>query len=411
VKRIASMPFEWFVAIRYLREGRAQTALILGGTTVGVAVLVFLTALISGLQRSLVAQTLSSQAHILVKAPERLARPLPLPAGSAAADRVEKTPDRIRSIEQWQQVLDSISRMPGVTAASPTAAGAAFASRGEASKSVAVRGVDDETYGRVIEIGPKMKAGRFKLDGTSAIIGSVLADELGVGVGDKVRLTTPEGRGDVFLVAGVFDLGNRDVNERWVLVPLRSAQTMLDLPGGATSIDVKVADVFAAERIAQEIERRHGLAADSWMKVNEQLLVALRSQSASSYMIQALVVVAVALGIASVLGVSVIQKSREIGILKATGATTRRIERIFLIEGAIVGAVGSVFGGGLGTGFALAFANLARGPTGEPIFPVDLTPGLFAAASIIAVATGTAAAWFPANRAARLDPAVVIRYG
>jgi len=404
------MPFEWFVAIRYLRAGRAQTGLVLGGTTMGVAVLVFLTALISGLQRSLIAQTLSSQAHILVKAPERVARPLPL-EGAVPADRVEKTPDRIRSIEQWQQVLAAIAGMPGVVAATPTAAGSAFASRGEASKSVAVRGVDEETFGRVVEIDSKMKAGAFHFDGTTAVIGSVLADDLGVGVGDKVRLTTPEGRGDVFVVAGIFDLGNKDVNQRWVLLPLRSAQTMLDLAGGATTIEVRVADVFAAERLAQEIERRHGLAADSWMKVNEQLLVALRSQSASSYMIQALVVVAVALGIASVLGVSVIQKSREIGIMKATGTTTARIQRIFLIEGAVVGAVGSVLGGLAGTGFALAFANLARSPAGEPIFPVDLTPGLFLASSLVAIVTGTAAAWFPATRAARLDPAEVIRYG
>ncbi|HVP69053.1 MAG TPA: ABC transporter permease [Anaeromyxobacteraceae bacterium] len=404
------MPFEWFVAMRYLREGRAQTALVLGGTTMGVAVLVFLTALISGLQRSLVAQTLSSQAHILVKAPERVARPLALEAG-LAADRVQRTPDRIRSVEQWQQVLEAVARMPGVVAATPTAAGSAFASRGEASKPVAVRGVDDETFARVIEIGPKIRAGRFRLDGTSAVIGSVLADDLGIAVGDKLRLATPEGRGDTFVVEGIFDLGNRDVNQRWVLVPLRSAQAILDLPGGATTIEVRVADVFAAERIARQIERDHGLGADSWMKLNEQLLVALRSQSASSYLIQALVVVAVALGIASVLGVSVIQKSREIGILRATGTSTRRIQRIFLLEGAVVGAAGSVFGGLVGTSFAVAFANLAKSPTGEPVFPVDLTPGLFLAAFAIAIATGTLAAWFPASRAARLDPAEVIRYG
>jgi len=404
------MPFEWFVALRYLREGRAQTALILGGTTVGVAVLVFLTALISGLQRSLVAQTLSSQAHVLVKAPERVARPLPLEAG-LAADRVQRTPDRIRSVEQWQQVLEAVERIPGVVAATPTAAGSAFASRGEASKPVAVRGVDDETFGKVIEIGSKIKAGRFRLDGTKVVIGTVLAEDLGVGVGDKLRLTTPEGRGDNFLVEGIFDLGNRDVNQRWVLVPLRSAQTMLDLPGGATTIEVRVADVFAADGIARQIERDHGLGADSWMKLNEQLLVALRSQSASSYMIQALVIVAVALGIASVLGVSVIQKSREIGILRATGTPTGRIQRIFLIEGALVGAAGSVFGGLLGTGFAIAFANLAKSPTGEPLFPVDLTARLYLAAFAIAIATGTLAAWFPAIRAARLDPAEVIRYG
>jgi lipoprotein-releasing system permease protein len=301
--------------------------------------------------------------------------------------------------------------VPGVVAATPTAGGSAFASRGEATKPVALRGVDDATFGRVIEIEPKMRAGRFRLEGAEAVIGTELASDLGVGVGDKLRLTTPEGRGDVFTVTGVFDLGNKDVNQRWVLVPLRAAQTLLDLAGGVTTLELKVADVFQAERIARAIQRRHPLKVDSWMKLNEQLLVALRSQSSSSWMIQGLVVLAVALGIASVLAVSVVQKSREIGIMKATGTPTRRVLRIFLIEGAVVGAVGSILGAGVGTGMALAFAQLATSPTGEPVFPVDLTPGLYLGASLVALVTGTLAAWIPARQAARLDPAVVIRYG
>ncbi len=403
------MRFEWFIAIRYLREGKAQTALVLGGTTVGVAVLIFLTALISGLQRSLVGQTLSAQAHVLVKAPERVARPLPGP--DRPADHVEKVPDRIRSIEQWQRVLAVLPAIPGVVAATPTAAGAAFATRGPATKAVTLRGIEPESFSRVIDIVPRMRSGRFALEGAEAIIGSVLASDLGVVVGDKVRLATPEGRGDVFTIAGIFDLGNKEVNARWVFVPLRSAQTLLDVPGGVTTIEVKVAEIFDAERVAREISRRHGLAADSWMELNQQLLIGLRSQSASSWMIQGLVVLAVALGIASVLGVSVIQKSREIGILKATGTSTGMVQRIFLLEGALVGAAGSVLGAGVGSAMAIAFAGLARAPTGEPLFPVDLTPGLYLGAAAVAIVTGTLAAWFPASRAARLEPAEVIRYG
>src|SRR5512136_2203953 len=176
------MRFEAFIAIRYLKEGKAQTALVLAGTTVGVAVLIFLTALISGLQRSLVAQTLSAQSHVLVKAPERVARPLPTDA--QAADRIEKVPDRIRSIEQWQQVVASLPSIPGVVAATPTAAGAAFASRGPATKSVALRGIEPEGFARDIDIGPRMKAGRFALEGAEAVIGTTLAADLGVSVGD-----------------------------------------------------------------------------------------------------------------------------------------------------------------------------------------------------------------------------------
>ncbi len=404
------MLFDWFVALRYLREGKIQTVLVLGGAAVGIAVLVFLTALISGLQQSLIRQTLSSQAHIMVKPLERQARVLPGPPGAVAVDEIERVADRVRSIEQWQQVMRSIERLPGVVAATPTVAGSAFAIRGDAQKSIALRGIDG-SFAQVIEILPKLRAGVLEMQGTEVVLGSVLAEDLGVWVGDKVRLATAEGRSEVFTVRGIFDLGNRDVNQRWVLVPIHAAQTLLDLAGGVTTLEVRVRDVFAAEQLARTIASYTGLSADSWMKINAQLLVALRSQSSSSYMIQVLVILAVALGIASVLGVSVIQKSREIGILKATGTSTRTVQRIFLIEGGLVGLFGAGAGGLIGAMMAIAFANLAKSPDGAPIFPVDLNPGLFVIASLVSLVTGVVAAYFPARRAARLDPAVVIRYG
>jgi lipoprotein-releasing system permease protein len=281
------VPFEWFVALRYLREGRTQTALVLGGTTVGVGVIVFLTALIGGLQSTLVDQTLSSQAHVMLRRPERVARVLPPGPGEAVAAAVEKTPERERSIEQWQQVLAAVRATADVVAATPTAAGSAFAARGEVSKSVALRGVDPESFDGVIQIARKVVAGRYRVEGDQAVIGTVLAGDLGLAAGDKFRLTTAEGRSEVFTVAGIFDVGNRDVNQRWVLVPLRAAQTMLGLAGGVTTIEAKVRDVFEAERMAQAMAARTGLVADSWMRINAQLLVALRSQSSSSWMIQA----------------------------------------------------------------------------------------------------------------------------
>lgn len=405
------MPFELFVALRFLREGRAQTALILGGTTVGVAVILFLSALISGLQATLVDLTLASQAHVVLKRPEREVRSPPPPGGEAVVARVEKAPERERSIEQWPAVLAQVRAMPGVVAATPTAAGSAFAARGEQSRSVALRGLDPASFGAVIKLDGKLVAGRFRVEGTEAVIGTVLAHDLGVEVGDKLRLTTAQGRGDVFTVSGIFDVGNRDVNQRWVLVPLRQAQTLLDLAGGVTTIEVKVAEPFGAEALAQGLGAATGLAADSWMKLNQTLLAGLQAQSSSSAMIQVFVVIAVALGIASVLGVSVIQKRGEIGILKATGASTGTVKRIFLIQGAIVGVVGSLLGGLIGAALGSFFAHAVKNPYGDSLFPVALTPGLWLGASAVALVTGLASAWYPARHAARLDPATVIRHG
>ncbi len=405
------MPFELFVALRFLREGRTQTALILAGATVGVAVIVFITGLISGLQTTLVDKTLSSQPHVTLKRPERAVRVLPPKDGEALSAVVEKAPERERSIEQWQRALAAVREAEGIVAAAPTAAGSAFATRGEVSRSVALRGVEEESFDAVIRIGAKMAAGRFRVEGTEAVVGAVLASDLGLSVGDKLRLVTAEGRGDVFTVSGIFDLGDRNVNQRWVLVSLRAAQTLLDLEGGITTIEAKAADPFQAEALASALGPRTGLDAESWMGVNAQLLTALRSQDASAVMIQAFVVVAVALGIASVLGVSVIQKSRQIGILKATGTSTGTVLRVFLAEGAMVGLAGSAAGCALGAGMSLAFATFVKNPYGESLFPFELGPGLYLLASAVATGTAILAAVAPAVHAARLDPAVVIRHG
>jgi lipoprotein-releasing system permease protein len=405
------VPFELFVALRFLREGRMQTALILGGSVVGVAVIVFLSALIGGLQATLIDKTLASQAHVMLKRPDRAVRIEPGGPGEAVVASVEKAPEREKSIEQWQQLLARVRQREGVLAATPTAAGSAFASRGELSRSVAIRGIDVDTFDSVIRMARTVTEGRFSVEGTEAVVGNVLADDLGVQVGDKLRVTTPEGRGDVFTVAGIFDIGNKDVNQRWVLVSLRQAQTLLDLSGGITTIEVKVAEVFEAERVAQDLGAATGLTAESWMKLNQQLLAGLQAQSSSSVMIQTFVIIAVALGIASVLGVSVIQKSRQIGILKATGTRTGIVLRIFLIQGAIVGLAGSTGGALVGTALAAFFQRAVKNPYGESLFHVELTPRLYLTAALVALGTGIVASFFPARRAARVDPATVIRNG
>ena len=406
------MPFELRVALRFLREGRPQTYLILAGVGVGVGVVVFLSALIGGLQESLIDRTLGTQAHVVVRAPEDVVRPIARDAPAlAVAARVERPAQRLRSIVGAAQTIALVRGLPRVRAAAPVVSGAAFAARGLANRSVVLRGIEPSTYRDIIDLAPRTTAGELRVDGTNVAIGVGLASALGVSVGDKVRIETPQGRAEVFLVAALFDVGNEDLNERWVFVSLRAAQTLLDLSGGISAIEVKVDEIFAAEAVASEIASRTGLEADSWMELNRQLLVGLRSQSASSGLIQLFVVVAVALGIASVLVVSVVQKSREIGILKAMGTRTAQIERVFLAQGAILGLSGSAVGIAIGTALSLLFASLATNPDGTPTFPVNLSAGLYLGASAGATLTGLLAAVVPARRAARLDPADVIRYG
>jgi lipoprotein-releasing system permease protein len=406
------MPFEWFVALRYLRDARGQTALLLAAVAVGVSVIVFLSALIGGLQASLIDKTLGSQPHITLRAPREAPRPLvePTPA-LAIARRVQDSPQRLRSIDQWPVVLAGAERVPGVIAASPSITGAGFAVRSDAKSPIVVRGVEPERFRSIIDVRKRLIAGRFELDGDDVVLGSKLASDLGADVGDKLRVTSTEGAQDVVTIRGIFTLGNDAIDGTWLLASLRHAQALYALPGGVTTIELKVADVFAAERVATELRGRTGLPADSWMTVNAELLAGLSAQSSSKTMIQFFVVVAVALGIASVLIVSVVQKSREIGILRAVGTPARRILRVFLIQGGVLGVVGSFVGSALGAVFAKAFETLARDPSGAPRFPVQLDLSLFVVTAALATGVGLVSAVIPARRAARLDPVTAIRHG
>jgi lipoprotein-releasing system permease protein len=276
---------------------------------------------------------------------------------------------------------------------------------------VVLYGVDPTRFAAIYPVQRRMIAGRFLPTGTACVIGRELATDLGVVVGDKVRLAAVGGVTDVYTVVGIFDLGNREVNRRWVVVATRGAQTLLDLVGGVSSVEVRVREIFGADRVATDITARTGLIADSWMRTNAQLLVALRSQGSSSQMIQFFVILAVAMGIASVLVVSVVQKGKEIGILRAMGTARSTVLWIFLLQGGIVGLLGSVAGASMGAGLGLLFQSLARNADGSPTFPITVSVALVFRSTAIALVTGVLAAALPARSAARLDPAVAIRNG
>ncbi|MFN3829797.1 MAG: ABC transporter permease [Tepidimonas ignava] len=402
------LPFELLVALRFLREGRMQSALILAGVTGGVAVIVFLTQLINQLQDSIIDRVLGSQAHVVIRPPEEVNRPIVAEATVAA--RVQPREQRLRSVDQWERVAQLAAATPGVLAVSPVASGPAFAVRGAGNKSVAIIGMVPDAYSRVVRIDDKMVRGRFQVSGSEAIIGTELAADLGVSVGDKLRLQAANGRGEVVTVTGLFDIGNRDLNRRWVFVPLKLAQTLLDVPGGVTNLDLTVNDLFRADAVAAELRAATGLTVDSWMQTNASLLTALSNQTVSNNLIRSFVVIIVALGISSVLVVSVVQKQREIGILRAMGAGRRQIMAVFLLQGGIVGLVGSTLGAALAYALLVVFSHVFKNPgDGGPLFNAELDPRLVLLAALVACVVGLLAALIPARRAARMDPVQAIR--
>ncbi|MCQ4281053.1 ABC transporter permease [Pseudomonas stutzeri] len=396
---------EWLIALRFLLDNRMQSLLIIFGIAVGSAVIVFITALITGLQANVIERTLGTQAHIRILPPDELNRVLPADDGSWSLVLESPRAQRLRSIINWQDIRDVLDEDRQVLAVSPVISGPAIARRGVARASVALLGIDPVRYQQIIPLAKDLIAGQFTVGAGHAVIGKELARDLGLGIGDKLRLDAGEGREAVVDIAGIFELGVRELDARYVYLDLKQAQTLLDLAGGVTVIDTTVGEIFEADRIAERLARLTGLRAESWMETNGQLLNALSSQSMTTEMIRVFVGVSVAFGIASVLAVSVVQRTREIGILRAMGSPRGQILRVFLLQGGLLGLLGSACGGAVGWGLVQVF-NLA----GPRLFFIPVDPTLVPLAMLVATVTGVLAAAMPARRAARYDPAVAIRY-
>jgi lipoprotein-releasing system permease protein len=401
--------FEWIVAFRFMREGLTQTLLIIFGVALGGGVIIFMSALLAGMQANIVRRTLNYQAPIQILAPDQIARSLRADEAAGVAAQVQPRSQQLRSVDQWQKTRVDVERIPDVVGVAPVVTGPGFARRGEATKAVSIIGMEPESYFNVIALPEKMIAGRHDVGPIDVIIGTELARDLGTNVGDKLVLATARGAASTLTVIGIFDFGNKGANERNVYVALRTAQSLLDLAGGATSIEVKVRDPFAAETIAQAIRESGDLRVDSWIKTNAQFFSAMAAQILANTLIRVFVGLTVALGIASVLVVSVVQKSKEIGILRAMGTRRGQVLRVFLIQGGFMGLTGSLFGSLLAWAFLLLWRGVAKNPDGTAMFVVVIEPSLFLLACAGATLVGILSAIVPARRAAQLDPVVAIR--
>lgn len=404
------LPFEWVVAIRFLQEGKIQTGFIAVGIAIGVAVIVFMSALLAGLQSNFVNRVLTGQAHIQLLNQKEAVRPLRDGVmGEEELAHIQVPLQRLKGIDQWQSWATLLGQIPQVSVLSPSVSGAALASRGSATRSVSVVGVQPEVYFKIIPMADKMVQGQALINSESILIGTELASDLGLGVGDKLRLSSGTGRVQTLTVSGIFDLGNKAANSRNTFVALRTAQTMFDLVGGASVLDVTVRDVYTAETIAQQMHQLTGLKADSWIKTNEQFFTAVKAQTTANTAIRFFVALSVGFGIASVLVVSVVQRSREIGILRAMGVTRGQVLRVFLIQGGLLGLGGAVLGSGIGALALFLWLRFMRNADGSEMFPLVFDSGLLLQTLLLATLAGLLSAFAPALRAARLDPVVAIR--
>ena len=402
------LPFEWIVAVRFLIEGASQTAMIVLGTSVGVGVIVFMSALLVGIQGNFINRIMNTQAHIVVYQPDTISRPLFTIAGFSELPVIQKPAQHISPIDQWQKTLLQMRSMNDIAVAAPVVSGSAQVVQGANIRPLSIVGVEADSYFSIVNIPGMIVSGSSELTTQNILVGTTFADKMGVVVGDKIRLTALSGQQLMLTIGGIFDLGNRGANERTAYVALRTAQSMMAIKGGIITIEVTVNNLYAAETIAQEITATTGLTADSWIKTNAQFFTAMNTQNISFSIINFFIALSVAFGIASVLVVSVVQRSKEIGILRAMGASQGQILRIFVVQGGIVGLLGSIGGSMLGFAIAYLFTTFARLADGTPIATITITPLLVLETAAVATIVGLGAAMFPAMNAAKLDPVVAI---
>ncbi|MFA5563220.1 MAG: ABC transporter permease [Candidatus Caldatribacteriota bacterium] len=395
------MLFSLRVAYRFLIEGKNQSLFIVIGIAVGVSVIIFIGAIITSLQSNLIEQTLGNSAHITISESNDIFQDI---KQFSRFGLIENQQVKTVDFQDWRPVLNRLEDESYFTAISPVLDGNGFLVKGGEDTSVLLRGVELERANAIYQISERIIRGSDLLEGNQIIIGKELAEDFKLNVGDMVLIALPNNIRERFNVQGIFDFENQSINSSWTFIDLKRAQKLLDKEDYISRIELQISDVFAADSISSELfSQLNGLVVENWKVQNAQLLNALSSQSFSNYIIQIFVLLAVTLGISSVLGISVIQRSRELGILKALGIKNNSARMIFIFQGAILGFLGALSGTALGVLLIRAFTNFVS------IFSIEIQLSQVIIIVIITTLACIVSAVIPANSSARLNPIEVIR--
>jgi len=374
------------IALRFLRKSPVQSVLIAAGIAVGLGVQVFVGSLIISLQQSLVDETIGNAPHVWV-------------TSSRQGEPVAFTP----------AVQEAVESQSSIETVAPVLEYSGIFRQGDETAPLGLTGGDLQVLDTIYDISGRAVAGEASLGAGEVILGKDFVEKYGIAPGDTVTIVMPDGAPARLAVSAVVDLGSAAANLATAFVGAAQARSVLGYgPREYSSINAQVADVFDSQAVAADLARRPALAGyevTEWQEQNADLLDALTAQSSSSYMIQFFVLVAVALGIASTLAISAVQKTRQIGILKAMGMQDGRAGRVFLWQAAILGLAGAAVGVGAGVGLIALFNVFGS------TFPIQPQLGFTAISFAIGVLVALASAIVPWRRTSKLDPIEVIQGG
>ena len=389
------MKLAFRIALRFLTSSKGQTVLIALGIAIGISVQIFIGSLIEGLQISLLDSTIGNSSHITVGASEK-------------NEPINDYADIANAIETNYKEVDQTS--PNITKG-------AFLKIDDKTNQIVMRGFELERADQIYDFTSAL-IGESKLpsDATNEIIiGVNIAEDYGIQIGDSVEIITPEGSVHEAVVVGSFDLKVLSLNQTWIIGTLDFAKTVFGYEDNqVTGIEMQIDEPFDADLISAKMTDEipaDGIVYENWKVQNEQLLSGLSGQSTSSLMIQVFVVISVVLGIASVLAITVLQKSRQIGILKAMGINDSTSSMVFLFQGFILGILGGLLGILFGLGLLWSFSKFALNADGTPVVPIFINYNFIALSGMIAVVASTLASIIPALKSRKLSPIEVIKNG
>ncbi len=402
------------IAWKHLLGRRRQTIVAVSGVAVGVGFFLAVSSLMVGSQRDFIKTLVDAAPHIVIS--DEVRSPTAQPGrrffAGAVALHGYKVRNEARGIKDWQQIVAAAREVPGAIVA-PSLTGAVTLRLGGREEPMSLVGVDPDLEAKISTIEDNLRVGHLHdLDTTQGgiIIGEELAQRLGLNMGDVVGATSAGGGTRTLRVVGLFKRGRGQVGAASGYVLLREAQSALGRPFIINAIGVKLADPYAAERVAARLERRFGYKAQSWQERSADFLSLLLTRNVIMYSVVSAILLVASFGIYTAVSTSVADKRRDIAILRSIGFSERDLQLIFVLEGIALALVGVLIGWAFGRGLMAILGSLRFPIAGETEhLPLDHSPAQYAIAAGASLLAGIVAAWLPARKAARVDPVDILR--
>lgn len=396
------MRYEFRVSINFMTHNKGQSLFIISAIALGVAIQIFIASLITSLQVSLIERILGDSSHIYIDDGNMRDKLLLVEDNPIVYGNFPTTKNKI---EEYQGIIDYLGTFEKIKVIVPTIEGNALYTRDGKTTSLMIKGIDLNSGDRLYNIIGRVISGSPIVNSDNILIGTRLAKNYELQAGDVMSLTLPSGKLETVRISGLFDLENVGSNTSLVIMDFNKAQRIFNKKGNVTNINIQINDVFDAPNLAEIIQKQYpNLEVVPWTRDADNILKALKAQSDTSFIIQVVVTLATSMSIASVLLVTVLQKMKEIGILKAMGALDRSTGYLFIIQGALIGFLGSLLGLFFGLGVIEFYINLA-----QPNFNIIIQPEKLVLIIFISTLSGIISGIIPARKCMKLSPIEVIK--